>query len=42
MQKISAEDGVTDIKKLKDLKDLLDTGVITQEEFEKAKKQILN
>ena len=42
MQKISAEDGVTDIKKLKDLKDLLDTGVITKEEFEKAKKQILN
>ena len=42
MQKISAEDGVTDIKKLKDLKELLDTGVITQEEFEKAKKQILN
>ena len=42
MQKVSAEDGVTDIKKLKDLKELLDTGVITQEEFEKAKKQILN
>ena len=42
MQKVSAEDGVTDIKKLKDLKDLLDTGVITKEEFEKAKKQILN
>ena len=42
MQKVSAENGVTDIKKLKDLKELLDTGVITQEEFEKAKKQILN
>ena len=42
MQKVSAEDGVTDIKKLKDLKELLDTGAITQEEFEKAKKQILN
>ena len=42
MQKVSAEDGVTDIKKLKDLKELLDTGVITQEEFKKAKKQILN
>jgi len=28
--------------KNKDLKELLDAGVITQDEFDKAKKQILN
>ena len=27
---------------LKDLKDLLDLGVLTKEEFEKAKKKLLN
>ena len=30
------------VKKLKDLKELLDSGVLTKEEFEKAKKKILN
>ena len=30
------------VKKLKDLKDLLDSGVLTKEEFQKAKKKILN
>ena len=30
------------VKKLKDLKELLDSGVLTKEEFEKAKKKLLN
>lgn len=30
------------VKKLKDLKELLDSGVLTNEEFEKAKKKLLN
>ena len=30
------------VKKLKDLKELLDTGVITSDEFKKAKKKLLN
>ena len=30
------------VKKLKDLKELLDSGVLTEEEFEKAKKKLLN
>ncbi len=30
------------VQKLKDLKELLDSGVITSEEFKKAKKQLLN
>jgi len=30
------------VSKLKDLKDLLDSGVLTKEEFEKAKKKLLN
>ena len=30
------------VSKLKDLKDLLDSGVVTKEEFEKAKKKLLN
>ena len=30
------------VSKLKDLKDLLDSGVLTNEEFEKAKKKLLN
>jgi len=30
------------VEKLKDLKELLDTGVITSEEFKKAKKKLLN
>ncbi len=42
MQKVSDKGGVSNIKQLKDLKELLDTGVITKEEFEKAKNQILN
>ena len=42
MKKTSAENSDSKIKKLKDLKELLDAGVITQDEFDKAKKQILN
>ena len=42
MQKVSGDSGSTNIKQLKDLKELLDAGVITKEEFEKAKKEILN
>ena len=42
MKKASAENLENNVKKLKDLKELLDAGVITQDEFEKAKKQILN
>jgi len=42
MKKASAENPENNIKKLKDLKELLDAGVITQDEFDKAKKQILN
>ena len=30
------------VKKLKDLKELFDSGILTKEEFEKAKKKILN
>ena len=30
------------VSKLKDLKELLDTGILTKEEFEKAKKKLLN
>ena len=30
------------VQKLKNLKELLDSGVITSEEFKKAKKQLLN
>jgi hypothetical protein len=30
------------VQKLKDLKELLDAGVITSEEFKKAKKKLLN
>ena len=30
------------VSKLKDLKELLDSGVLTKEEFEKAKKKLLN
>lgn len=42
MQKASADGGKTDIEMIKDLKELLDAGVINQAEFDKAKKQILN
>ena len=42
MKKASAENPENNVKKLKDLKELLDAGVITQDEFDKAKKQILN
>ena len=30
------------VQKLKDLKELLDSGVLSNEEFEKAKKKLLN
>ena len=30
------------VKKLKDLKDLFDNGALTEEEYKKAKKKILN
>ena len=30
------------VSKLKDLKELLDSGVLTREEFEKAKKKLFN
>ena len=30
------------VKQLKELKELLDTGVLSKEEFEKAKKKLLN
>ena len=30
------------VKKLKDLKELLDSGLLTQDEFDKAKKKLLN
>jgi predicted Zn-dependent peptidase len=30
------------VSKLKDLKELLESGVLTDEEFEKAKKKLLN
>jgi hypothetical protein len=42
MQKSSAESGITNIEELKNLKELLDAGVISQDEFDKAKKKILN
>ena len=42
MKKVSSENPENNIKKLKDLKELLDADVITQDEFDKAKKQILN
>ena len=46
MQKVSVDsDNInnrSDIEKLKDMKELLDADVITQDEFDKAKKQILN
>lgn len=42
LKKASAESGETNIKQLKDLKELLDSGVITQDEFDKAKKKLLN
>lgn len=42
---VTENDSLSDkdiVKKLKDLKDLLDSGVLTNEEFEKAKKKLLN
>jgi uncharacterized protein YceK len=42
MQKVSGENDKTDLEELKGLKELLDSGVISQDEFDKAKKQILN
>ncbi|MDG6154899.1 PH domain-containing protein [Lactococcus garvieae] len=38
----SASSENTDIKLLKDFKELLDNGIITQEEFNQKKKQLLN
>ena len=40
MNSISSNDQI--IKKIKDLKDLYDAGVLNKEEFEKAKKRLLN
>ena len=42
MMKANKDNVSTNVEKLKDLKELLDAGVINQEEFERAKKQILN
>ena len=42
MMKVSKDNVSTNVQKLKDLKELLDAGVISQEEFERAKKQVLN
>ena len=43
MKKVSNDSNVsTNVQKLKDLKELLDAGVISQDEFDEAKKQILN
>ena len=42
MKKASAGDVITDIQKLKELKELLDAGIITEEEFEMAKNKVLN
>ena len=42
MKKASAGDVKTDIQKLKELKELLDAGIITEEEFEIAKNKVLN
>ena len=42
MVKANKDNVSTNVQKLKDLKELLDAGVISQEEFESAKKQILN
>ena len=42
---VKKNDSINDkdiVKKLKDLKELLDSGVLTKEEFEKAKKKLLN
>ena len=42
---IKKNDAINDkdiVKKLKDLKELLDSGVLSKEEFEKAKKKLLN
>lgn len=42
LKKTTGENGGNDIQKLKELKELLDAGVLTQDDFDKAKKQILN
>ena len=42
MKKASAGDIKSDIQKLKELKELLDEGIITKEEFEIAKSKVLN
>ena len=42
---VTKNDSVNDkniVKKLKDLKDLLDSGALTKEEYDKAKKKLLN
>ena len=44
-KKISKKESMSDgdlVKQLKDLKELLDSGVLTKEEFQKAKKKLLN
>lgn len=42
MLKATKDNVSTNVQKLKDLKELLDAGVITKDEFERAKNQILN
>ena len=39
---IIEELSLNDVDKIKEFKELLDSGVITQEEFETKKKQLLN
>ena len=39
---VSVESDTDVVKQLNDLKELLEAGVLTKEEFEKAKKKILN
>ena len=42
MKKATKDNITTNVQKLKDLKELLDAGVINKDEFERAKNQILN
>ncbi len=42
MKKATNESVTNNVQKLKDLKELLDAGVISKDEFEKAKNQVLN
>ena len=42
MKKATKDNVTNNVQKLKDLKELLDAGVISEEEFERAKDQVLN